>query len=230
MSESRASFLSIRISIVREWRERPRSYRCDDRPRTSFSWHWRAAPTRPTARRPPRRPKRLSNPQQHEPTSDPNDTRRRSRPTTAFSSTSTATPVLSGNVDMRQGDKVIRADHLEYDAETSARNSTAASSSPAPRSTCAATAAPTPRRSARSSKARSSSCRNAMRAERRAPCRWTRRHAHARGCLVHHLPGHRRRLADRIRSASCSTRARATAPAAAPASSSRTCPSSIYPG
>ena len=102
--------------------------------------------------------------------------------------------VLSGNVVMRQGDKVIRADRLEYDAKTGQRQAHGrASSSRVPRSRCAAAAATYSPALGAQFEGAQFELPAAQRARRGAQHAGGRqRHGDAGRRVVHHLPGHRR--------------------------------------
>ena len=123
--------------------------------------------------------------------------------------------VLCGQRRDAQGDKVIRADRLEYDAKTGRAKLTGAVEFCRSRSSrCAAAAATTPRRSARSSKARSSSC---PQRSARGAARNMQVDANGTGHAGrrHRSPPARSPTGPgrSSRSASCSTRARTRAPA-----------------
>ena len=139
--------------------------------------------------------------------------------------------VLSGNVVMRQGDKVIRADRLEYNAKSGQAKLTGAVEFYESRAQGARQQRrlfPGARRAIRRHAVRAAAAQCARLGAQHAGGR--QRHGDAGRCVVHHLPGHGGRLAAEFpqpRDRLAQTR---KARGAAPASSSRTCPSSICPG
>ena len=193
MRESRASFLSIRISIVRKWRERLRpQHCCCFWRRPSFRRH---RPGRradlPDDRLPRTRPAEAA-PPQTAPRRDPATTASPSKPTTTTSSsTSTATPCCRATSSCARATRSSAPIAWNTTRRTASAKLDGAVEFSIPRSRSAAAAAAIPRRSARNSKARSSSCRqrNARGAARNMHVD-AERHGHARRRVVHHLPGH----------------------------------------